>query len=174
MKKLPVLFALILCLLFQNNAMAAGEAAKIGILDGARCMKESNEGKRISESLQKDRDAMQERFNKAQKELAELQKEIDKQSLMLSLDAKESKQNLYDKKNRELTYLNEDLTEEAQADQQNASQKFLKELNVVIQSVAKQQAFDIILDKSTSGLLFTSATFDITDQIIKELNKVYP
>jgi len=173
MKKLPVLLALTLCFLFQNSAMAAG-TTKVAILDMQRCLKESNEGKRISASLTKELDAMQQRYTKAQKELTDLQKEIDKQSLMLSSEAKESKQNEYDKKNRALTYLNQDLTEEAQTANTNAQQKILKELNVIIQSVAKQQTFDLVLEKSSSGILFSSDAVDITDQIIKEFNKANP
>ena len=174
MKRLPILLTIAFCFFLQNSAFAAGTTTKIAILDIERCMKESSEGKRITESLKKDLETMQQRYTKAQKELSDLQKEIDKQSLMLSTEAKETKQNEYDKKNRELTYLNEDLTEEAQTVQQNANQKILKELYAIIQSVAKQQGFDLVLEKSTSSILYSADALDITEQIIKEINKVKP
>jgi outer membrane protein len=167
------LFTLIFCFFFISSAIAA-EASKVAIIDLQRCMKESNEGKRMSESLKKDIAIMQERYNKAQKELSDLQKEIEKQSLMLSQDAKESKQNEYDKKNRELTYLAEDLSEESQAAEQNASQALLKDIYKVIDTVAKQQTLDLVLEKSTAGIIFASTAMDITDQVIKEYNKVKP
>jgi outer membrane protein len=174
MKKFTVLLSLTLCFLFLNNAFAAGTATKAGIVDIDKCMKESNEGKRITESLKKELDAMQQRYVKAQKELADMQKDIEKQSLMLSVEAKEDKQNEYDKKNRDLTYLQQDLTEEAQTAQQNANQKILKQLYAIIQSVAKQQAYDLVIEKSNSGLLYSSDAIDMTDQIIKEINKTKP
>jgi outer membrane protein len=174
MKKIAVLFALILCFLFQNNAMATVTATKIGVVDLDRCMKESNEGKRVTDSLKKELDAMQQKYVKAQKELSDLQKDIEKQSLMLSTDAKENKQNEYDRKNRELGYLSQDLSEDAQAAQQNANQKMLKQLYSVIQSLAKQQTFDLVMEKSNSSILYTSSAIDITDLVIKELNKVNP
>jgi len=173
MKKLSIFTALMLCLVFQNNGMAA-EAAKVAVVDIQRCMKESNEGKRVSESLKKDIEAMQQRYNKAQKELSDLNKEIEKQSLMLSVDAKESKQNELEKKNRELTYLAQDLEEEQTAVQQSATQKIVKELYAVVESVAKQQAFDLVLEKSSSGIIFTASAIDITDQVLNEYNKVKP
>jgi len=172
-KKLFIFAALILCFVFQSSSMAA-EAAKVAVVDIQRCMKESNEGKRVSDSLKKDIEAMQLRYNKAQKEVTDLNKEIEKQSLMLSLDAKESKQNELEKKNRELTYLAQDLEEEQTAAQQSATQKILKEITAVVDSIAKQQAFDLVLEKSNSGIIFTSSAIDITDQVLNEYNKVKP
>jgi len=104
----------------------------------------------------------------------DLQKEIEKQSLMLSSEAKENKQNEYDRKNREIGYLSQDLSEDAQTAQQNANQKMLRQLYSVIQSLAKLQAFDLVMEKSNSSIIYTSDAIDITDQVIKELNKVKP
>jgi len=173
MKKISILITLTFCFIFLNSALAA-DASKVAVVDLQRCMKESNEGKRMSESLKKEIAAMQERYNKAQEELTNLQKDLEKQSLMLSQDAKESKQNEYDKKNRELTYLAEDLSEESQAAEQNASQQLLKDIYKIIDTVAKQQAVDMVLEKSTAGILFSSTSMDISDQVIKEYNKVKP
>ena len=97
MKRLIGLFFLMAAFfVLQHDAMAA-DLSKIGILELQRCINESNEGKRVFESLRKEMEAMQERYNKAQNELNELQQEIEKQSLMLSLDARENKQKEYEK-----------------------------------------------------------------------------
>jgi len=173
MKKTAILAVLTFCFILHNSALAA-DAAKVVIVDLQRCMIESNEGKRVSESLKKEILAMQQRYVNAQNELAELQKEIEKQSLMLSTEAKESKQSQYDKKSRELSYLAEDLEEEQQTAQQNATQKLLNEIYTVIDSMGKQQAFDLVFEKSSAGIIFASSALDITDQVIKELNKVKP
>lgn len=174
MKKIPILLMTLTLFFLSQSIVSAAELVKVCTVDLQRCMEESNEGKRIAESLKEELVEMQQRYADAQKELAELKKEIEKQSLMLSMDAKEDKQDEYDKKSRELTYLYEDLTEEAQVAQQNANQKILKEIYAIIQTVSKEQGFDLILAKSTSGVLFASDSLDITDLIIKELNKAKP
>jgi outer membrane protein len=174
MKRLIVsIFIITAIFVFQHSSLAA-EASKIGIIYLQRCINESNEGKRISESLQKEIAAMQQKYDKAQKELTELQKEIEKQSLMLSLDAKESKQKEYNKKSRELNYLNEDLSEEANRAEQNARLRVIQVLNVIVRNIAKQDNFDLILESSGAGVLFASDALDITDQVIKEMNKSKP
>ncbi len=159
--------------LFQHNAQAA-DLLGIGVLDIQRCIYESNEGKRISESLQKDLEAMQQRYNEAQQELTKLQEEIEKQSLMLSLDAKESKQQEYNKKLRDLNYLAQDLNEEARKAEEGAKKRILMELEVIVQGVAMKQDLDLILEKSGSGVLFYSGALDITDQVIKDFNEAKP
>jgi len=174
MKRLLVsIFIITAIFVFQFDSIAAA-ASKIGIIDIQRCINESNEGKRISESLQKEIAAMQQKYDKAQKELTELQREIEKQSLMLSLDAKESKRKEYSKKSRELNYLNQDLSEEASKAEQNARIRVLQVLSVIIKNIAKQDSFDLILEGSSAGVLFASDALDITDQVIKELNKSKP
>lgn len=174
MKRLLVsIFIITAIFVFQFDSLAAA-ASKIGIINIQRCINESNEGKRISESLKKEIAAMQQRYDKAQKELTELQKEIEKQSLMLSLDAKESKTKEYSKKSRELNYLNQDLSEEASKAEQNARIRVLQVLGVIIGNIAKQDSFDLILEGSSAGVLFASDALDITDQVIKELNKSKP
>jgi outer membrane protein len=159
--------------MFQHNAWAADEL-RIGVLDLQRCISESNEGKRISEALRKDLEAMQQRYNEAQQELTELQEEIEKQSLMLSLDAKESKQQEYNKKVRDLNYLAQDLNEEASRAEEDAKKKILIQLEVIVQGVAIKQNLDLILEKSNSGVLFYSEVLDITDQVINEYNEARP
>jgi outer membrane protein len=158
---------------FQHNAWAADQL-RIGVLDIQRCIAESNEGKRISASLQKDLEAMQQRYNEAQQELSELQEEIEKQSLMLSLDAKENKQKEYNKKVRDLNYLAQDLNEEASKSQDDAKRAILMELEVIVQGVAIEQNLDLILEKLGSGVLFYTESLDITDQVIEEFNEARP
>jgi outer membrane protein len=158
---------------FQHNAWAEDQL-RIGVLDIQRCITESNEGKRISSSLQKDLEAMQQRYNEAQQELSELQEEIEKQSLMLSLDAKENKQKEYNKKLRDLNYLAQDLNEEASKAEDDAKKKILMELEVIVQGVALKQNLDLILEKLSSGVLFYTDALDITDQVIEEFNEARP
>ena len=84
----------IIILFFHNNALGA-DSYKIAVLDLQKCMNKSNEGKRHFQSLKKKKDALQKTLDDKQKELLNLQKELEKQSLMLSLDARENKQKEY-------------------------------------------------------------------------------
>jgi outer membrane protein len=174
MKKLFGLFVILTTIfLFQHNAMAA-EPIKIGILDLQECLSKSNEGIRIKQSLKKKLDSMQKKVDEAQKELVDMQKEMEKQSLMLSLDAKEDKQKEFEKKRRDLGYLIQDLNEEAKKAEAEAKQEFVNELEPVLKMVSEEGEFDLILERLGGGVLFTSDALDITGHVIEELNKAKP
>ena len=174
MKKSLVLMVIITGIfLFQQNVMAA-ESYKIGVVYIQRCMQESNEGKRFSQELQQKYNDMQKEVNEKKQELADMQEEIEKQSLMLSLEAKEDKQKEYDKKKRDLEYLVEDANEEMTKAQNEAQQEILNDLEVIIVDIANKDGYDLILERVSAGVLFTSDALDITDQVIDAFNKAKP
>lgn len=162
-----------LIILFHQHAFAA-EALKIGVLDLQRCIDVSNEGKRIYQSLKKRHDTMQKRLDEKQNELIQLQKEIEKQSLMLSLDAKEDKQKEFERKRRDLGYLLQDLNEEMNKAEANARKRVLDDLDGIINTIAQKDKYDLILEKRSGGIMFTSDYLDITEQVIKEYNAAKP
>jgi outer membrane protein len=159
--------------ILQHNALAQ-EPLKIGILDIQRCINNSNEGRRIFTSLKNRQSTMQAELNKKQEELLEMQKEIEKQSLMLSLDAQEDKQKEYDKKRRELEYLVQDLNEELSKAETEARQEILNSLEVIIEKIGREENYDLILERVTSGSVFASEALDITDRVIDEFNRAKP
>jgi outer membrane protein len=167
-----LLFSALVIFLHQN--VLAAENLKIGVLDLQRCIDQSNEGKRIYQSLKKKHEAMQKRLDEKQKELVQLQKEIEKQSLMLTLDAKEDKQKEFERKRRDLGYLLQDLNEEMKKAEMTARQRVLEDLDSIIQKIAEKDGYDMILEKRSGGIMFTSDSLDITDQVIKEYNAIKP
>lgn len=166
-----VIFLLFAVIIFQANALAA-ETSKMGVLDLRRCIQESNEGKRVYENLKKKHEALQADLNKKQQELVEMQQEIEKQSLMLSMDAKENRQKEFEKKKRDLTYLAQDLQEEMKQAESNANIELLKVIHEIAEMVAKKKGLDIITERS--GIIYVVEDIDISEEVIKEINKLKP
>ena len=65
-------------MIISQAAAFAADSSKIGVLDLRRCIQESNEGRRVSENLQKKAAALQGDLEKKQKELVDMQQEIEK------------------------------------------------------------------------------------------------
>ena len=159
--------------LFQHHALAA-DPLKVGVVDLQKCIEQSNEGKRVYSSLKEKHDSMQERLNEKQKELAQMQKDIEKQSLMLSLDAKEDKQRDFERKRRDLGYLLQDMNEEMNKAEANARKKILQDVEDIVKTIAKKGNYDLILEKRTAGVMFISDPLDISEKIIEAYNKAKP
>ena len=159
--------------LLIQSAMAA-EPIKIGVFNLQQCMMQSNEGQRIAKGLNEKISAMRKKMDAAQNELLEMQKDMEKQSLMLSLDAKEDKQKEYEKKRRDLGYLAQDLNEEAKKAEAEAQDQFLKGLEVILIDIAKSGNYDMIVEQIQGGVLFSSAKTNITAQVVEAYNKAKP
>jgi len=80
----------------------------------------------------------------------------------------------YEKKQRDVGYLMQDLNEEAKKAEAEAKGKFLKDLEGVLLDIAKKGNYDLILERISGGVLFASETSDITDQVIEAYNKEKP
>jgi Skp family chaperone for outer membrane proteins len=44
----------------------------------------------------------------------------------------------------------------------------------VVDTIAKRDKFDLITEKMGTGVLYVTPALDITDEVIKELNKLKP
>jgi outer membrane protein len=174
MKHLTKIFIIAVIVLCVQFGASAAEPAKIGVLDLQRCIQESNEGKRIAESLKSKQAEMQKDVDKKQQELVTMQNDMEKQNLMLSADAKTEREKEFEKKKRDFQYLMQDLNEEMKKLETDARISILNVLSGVVETIAKQQKFDLIAERSNGGILYFSKGLDITDQVLAELNKVKP
>ena len=174
MKQLTGIIILALAIFSFQLSASAAEQLKIGVLDLQKCIQESNEGKRLAESLKTKYTEMQEDLNKKQQELVAMQNDLEKQSLMLSADAKDEKQQELEKKKRDLSYLLQDKNEEYKKAETDARVAILNVLSGVVETIAKEKNYDLITERANGGVLYVSKTLDITDEVIAGLNKVKP
>ncbi len=168
-----IIFIVIVFFSLQLSASAA-EPLKIGVFDYQRCIQESNVGKKMTEGLKKKQIEMQKNIDQKQQELVEMQKDMEKQSLMLSMDAKEGRQKEYEKKRRDLTYLMQDSNEDMKKAESDARMDFLHTLSGVIQTIAKDKKYDLIVERAQGGILYVSNALDITNDVVAAINKAKP
>jgi len=149
----------------------AAEDGKIGVVDLQRCMRESVEGERILNELKEKKESLQKQLDKKQDELVELKKDLEKQSMMLSMDAKEDKEKEFERKRREFQYFYKDLREEMKEAEAEAREKMLDELQEVVTAYREQQSYLLILEYRSGGIMGYDKSIDITDEIIKAYNQ---
>lgn len=166
-----IIFLIFVVIISQANVFAA-DSSKIGVLDLRRCIQESNEGRRVFENLKMKQQALQADLDKKQQELLEMQQEIEKQSLMLSMDAKENRQKEFEKKKRDITYHAQDLQEEMKIAENNANIELLKVIHEAAEMVAKKKGLETIIERN--GVIYVAEDIDISGEVINEINKLKP
>ena len=174
MKQLTGTIFLALAILSFQLVTAAAEPLKIGVLDLQKCMQESNEGKRQNESLQNKQTGMLDELKKKDQELRDMQTDMEKQSLMLSAEAKESRVAEFEKKKREYDRRVNEAREDLQIAARDARIAMLNIISGVVENIAKQKKYDLILEKSNGAALYVVSNLDITDEVTAELNKIKP
>jgi outer membrane protein len=172
MKKLFILAAGVFLILgFQHQAFCAG-GNKFGVVDIEKFQGQSKSFQKIREGLQQKFASLQKKLDEKKNELIEIENELKKQSMMLSLDAKEDKAKELEKKRRHFKYLADDFTQEMKQAQLEARRSLGKELEKVVEKIGKKEGYTMIMEKRTVGLVYFDNALDITDQVIREYDKM--
>lgn len=164
--------AILVALFFARGLADGEEPSRIGLIDLQRVVQESKEGRRAFEALRKKKDLLQKRLDSKERELLELRKEFDKQAMMLSMDAQQSKKKTIERKTRELEYLVKDLNEEMRRAQGIEQKRILNELEEIIQKIGSEGNYAMILEKRVGGVLYWAKPFDLTDEVIKAYDQI--
>lgn len=172
MKKRFLVSTAIMAILLGYNIALGEDVRRIAVIDFQKCIKESKEGQKMVAALKKKKDGLQKRLDSKEKELLELRKEFDKQAMMLSMDAQQSKKKTIERKTRELEYLVRDLNEEMRRAEGIERKRILNELIEIIQKIGSEGNYAMILEKRVGGVLYWAKPFDLTGEVIKAYDQM--
>ena len=156
----------VLCL-----SLTAGAETKIGFVDMKMVIAKSEPGSKAMEQLKTQFKDMKDNLDAQKKSLDTLKEELQKQSMMLSQEAKLDKEAQYKRKVRDFQDMGQNYQRKLQQAEQNLSKPIIDTLIQVIQDYGKKNGFTAIFDKQASSLLFSQDNIDVTTTIIAELNK---
>lgn len=112
---------------------------------------------------------------KMQKELAEMKERLDKQSLMLSPEKKKELEGKLLKKKTEYEQYVQKIYDPRQGDIFKKNQEFsdpiIKKIKKTIQEVARQEGYDLVLDRAAGAVVFWKPDNDLTQKVLDLLNK---
>ena len=165
MRRQGIILLSIILVGFMIVTASAGEL-KIGVVDLQKAMELSEAGQKAKTMFQKKVDRVQQDLKAKQDELALLKEELDRQSVLLSDEARMEKQSSYQLGLKDFKRLYEDAQEELRREDAKLSEKILKDLQAVIEDYGEKQGYDLIMEKTQSGLLHRDSKLDITSAII--------
>ncbi len=170
MKSLKPLCSALVIGSFVLAPAALAQGVKIGVIEVQRVVSDSAMGKESLAKLQKAASGKQEEIGKRQKELRDLEQKINEQNKTLSAEALEKLQKDYQGKAVELKRFQDDSQRELEEAQRKELQEFEKKVMPIIDSVAKEQGYELIFNKFQSGLLYAADSVDLTDAVITRFN----
>ncbi len=160
--------------------VAAGCAAakiegKIGLVDPARLLSDSNAGKKAKDSLtafSKNRQAL---IEIEEKELRRMEEDFVKQASVLSAAAKNEREQQFRRRMAEYQQKAGELNREVQEKQKEVLDAFRDKIEVVVGKVAKRHGLQVVIDKGKGGpAIYGAEELDLTNEAIEEFNREYP
>ena len=148
---------------------------KIGLVDPARLLNDSNAGKKARDSLaafSKNRQAL---IEIEEKELRRMEEDFVKQASVLSAAAKAEREQAFRRSMGEYQQKAAELNREVQEKQKEVLDAFRDKVEAVVGKVAKRNGLQVVIDKGKGGpAIYGDEELDITNQVIEEFNREYP
>ncbi len=156
-------------LLFAAQGAMAAEL-KLGVMNVQKIIVGCKAGKAAKERFDVKMKDLQASFTGEEADLKKLQAEIKKKSSAWSEEKKAEKVREFQKSGRELQAKTEDARFEMKQLQDKELEPILKSLEKVVEKYGKDQGYTMILD-SKSGVIFYDKTTEVSDSIMKLLDK---
>lgn len=123
----------------------------------------------ISKQLEQKFKPRQEKIEAAEKALQAQMEKLNRDNSVLSQAERDKLSEKIALDRRELARLQQDFQEDANNAQHQAMQSLFGRIQVAIDGIAKQNHYDLILQKY--GVPYASNSVDITEQVVKSLQK---
>lgn len=172
MKRITIACVVVGFLATPIPAVWAQAPPKIGVFDADRLSQETTEGKRIQTDLTTFRDRKQSELGSKEKELADLQNQLNAQSLSLSAEKRGQIEKDIQRKMLDLNQSREAATREFQLELNEAQGKFQEQLFGVIDRFARDEGFSLIFERSQ--VAFVAEGVDITTALVDSFNRLTP
>jgi outer membrane protein len=157
---------------------AAGGAkveGKVGVVDPARVLSETNAGKKAKDSLSafsKNRQAL---IEMEEKELRRMEEDFGRQASVLSATAKREREEQFRRRMAEYQQKAGEMNREVQEKQKDVLEGFREKVELIVGKVSKRLGLQVVMDKGKGGpTLYSEEGLDITGQVIDEFNREYP
>lgn len=167
MKKLLIAASFITAALLTQNAFA--DPLKIGVVDLQQIMQKSSQIATINTQLTKEFQPRQQKIINDQKALQDEVDQLNRNTATMTETERNKLQDkiIADRSNLQGMMLS--FQRDVNTAQNQAMQKFMSQLSVVVSSVAKNNNFDLVLQRA--GVPYVKSELDVTAQVLEQMNK---
>lgn len=155
-------------------AAAPNGLQRIAFIDVQRVLARSAAGVAAREQLEREKAGMQKEMDAKRTELEKLRDEMEKKGALLTPDARREKQELFERKRRDAARLADDYQKELEKKESGLLQKVLQDVSGVIERVAKEKNYYLVVEKRGAGILYGATDADLTDEIIRQYDREAP
>ena len=150
------------------------KSMKIGFIRSDAIFKEYKGTQEAQDRYDKEVSSWEKEAAIREKQIKELQEQMKRQGLLMSEEKKKSMEDEMKRLKVEYKeYVYKIFGQGGEAFKKNTefTKPILKKINAILDEIGKAESFDFIFDSTAGGLVFAKDAHDLTDRIVKELNK---
>jgi outer membrane protein len=152
--------------LIATPAFAQSGDYKFGFVNTERLFREAVPAKRAQQKLEKEFAGRDADIQKLSKDVRDVQAQLDKEGVAMAEAERRNKERDLANMTRDLQRLQREFREDLNLRRNEELAAVQERANKVIQQIAEQEKFDLILQ---DPVVFASTRIDITDKVIKAL-----
>jgi outer membrane protein len=167
-----ILFILAVALILPASLSAKG--MKIGYIRSDMIFKQYKGTKDAQDKYDKEVAGWEQDAAAKEKKIKELEDQMEKQGLLMSGEKKKSMEeeiNRLKVEYKEFVYKVFGQGGDAFKKNTEYTKPILKQINAILEEIGKNEGYDFIFDATAGGLVYASNAYDLTDRLVKELNK---
>jgi outer membrane protein len=169
MKAVHVIGAALLLSIAAAPAVAQADV-KIGVVDLQRALNESDAGKRAKTDFKARVDKLEGQLKGQKEELDQLKSDLERKAVVMREDERRKLTTDFEKKRLDLKSKFEEAQGELQRKDQELTGHIIEGLTQVIKQIAESENYTLILELSSSGVLYHANSVDITEQVLSSYN----
>lgn len=169
-KGLLVLAGVFCCFLVMATTSRAAENTKVGYIDINRLVNDSNMGKTASVELKKLRKEKESRLQKKKDQIDKLDALVNNSKSKLDEAERLNKARKLSDLKTEYKRMTEDASQAIKWKNDDIVRHILEKAIPIIQRIAQKDGYTMIV-RNPDALIYVSKSVDITDSVIKQLNK---
>jgi outer membrane protein len=171
MKK-AVWLVVVLLLLTGGSSMAAELiTVRIGYVDLVKALNESESGKKAKADLEFLIKTKQTSIDEKGKAIEKAKADIEKQSSVLSPDARKTKEEEMERLLRDYQRLVADSQNEVKKKESELTSDILKDLRAIVQKIGEDEGYTLILESAEGQILYAKKESDLTETVMKKYNE---
>jgi outer membrane protein len=161
----------VFCLAAGIPAQAA-EGTRIAVVNLQTVLETSVAGKAAQEQLKSQRDKLEADLKQKGSELQELEKRLQRDSMVMSKETREDKEREFRIKASDFQALQKKYRSDLQDLERQLMGDLQKDISALVSDIGKKEGYQLVI--SSIGVLYSQPAIDITARLVQELNAAKP
>jgi outer membrane protein len=174
----PALAVLAFCGIVAASAGTgwAADAFKMGVVDPQAVLEKSKAGRKALDGLKEHATSRQKLLSKDEEELKGLENQLKAQEAGMSEAQKREKQAQFRTKIQDYQKRVQDFNQELAVKQKDLVDDYMKRIQAATKAVAERSGISLVVDRGSDAtikiVIYNKETIDLTEQVIKEFDKL--